>query len=178
MAQPSPEPPRKPDEAGELRGLPIDPDVDGANARAVRRGRLRWPRIHWTSVAAVGVGGFLGGIARYGVGQAWPTAAGGFPWDVFGVNTAGALLLGLLLVLVAEVLPPSTYLRPALGTGFCGAFTTFSSVTVGFDRLAAHGHAALAVGYLAASVFGGLAAAAFGMILGRSIAASRRKGRR
>lgn len=129
-------------------------------------------------MAAVALGAFFGGIARYAVGAAWPTRPGGFPFDVFAVNTSGAFLLALLLVLVIEVLPPTSFLRPSLGTGFCGAFTTFSSVAAGFDQLTAHGHPTLAVGYLAASVFAGLAAASFGMIAGRSYAASRERGRR
>jgi len=42
---------------------------------------------------------------------------------------------------VNEVLPPTTYVRPLLGTGFCGAWTTFSSITASTDQLAAHEHA-------------------------------------
>lgn len=176
MSQPRPEPGEP--EPDELRDLPLDPDTD-ASPQARRRGRSRWPRIHWPNVAAVAAGGFCGGIARYAVLQAWPAAHGAFPWALFGVNTGGAFLLGLLLVLVAEVLPPAAYARPTLGTGFCGAFTTFSSVATNIDQLAAHGHAVTAAGYLAGDVFAGLAAAAFGMIVGRSLAATgeRRKGR-
>jgi CrcB protein len=92
---------------------------------------------------------------------------------VFAVNTAGAFVLGLLLVLVLEVLPPTTYLRPLVGTGFCGALTTFSSVATGVDGLVAHGSVALAAGYLGVSLGAGLAAAVCGMLLGRSAAARR-----
>lgn len=181
MAQPAREPPEYQDD---LRELPLDPDVDtgedqphhpdlsAAGPFATAR-RSRWPRIHWRSGAAVGAGGFLGGLARYGIGLLWPVPAGTFPYATFAINTSGAFLLALLLVVVLEVLPPTTYLRPTLGTGFCGAFTTFSSVAVAADQLAAHGRPSTAVVYLAASVFTGLAAASFGIVLGRSIAASR-----
>lgn len=171
------------------RELPFDPDLDTAEDRrrqpagsraagpfAARR-RSRWPRIHWLTVAAVAGGGFFGGLARYLVGLALPTKPGTFPWAIFLVNTAGGFILALLLILVLEVLPPTTYVRPVLGTGFCGALTTFSSVAVGIDQLAADGHAGTAVGYLAASLAAGLAAASFGIVLGRSIAAQREKGR-
>ena len=57
-----------------------------------------------------------------------------------------------------ERLPPSTYRRPLLATGFCGAFTTFSTLQIELVELARHGHAALAAGYLAASVAAGLLA--------------------
>lgn len=196
MAQPSPEDRSRPDEAaqnnadslGELRDLPLDPDVDAAEDRRhgpsggaftpfPRRRRTRWPRIHWASVAMVGVGGFVGGLARYGAGLAWPSPAGSLPWATLTVNTAGAFILALLLVLVLEVLPATTYLRPAVGTGFCGALTTFSSVATGVDQLVAHGHVGTAVGYVVGSVLAGLAAASFGIIVGRSIAASREQGR-
>ncbi len=189
VAQPSPDLPGDDDGGGELGDLPLDPDLETAeDARHhpaatppgpfARERRRRWPRVRWTSVAAVAVGAFFGGVARYAVGLAWPTPSGTFPWAIFLVNTVGAFVLALVLVLILEVLPPTTYLRPALGTGFCGALTTFSSVATAVDQLAAHGHGKLAAGYLSASVTAGLAAVSFGMIVGRSIAAAREKGKR
>lgn len=80
-------------------------------------------------------------------------------------------------MLVTDVLPPATYVRPLLGTGFCGALTTFSSVTVTSDQLVVGGNTATGVLYLAASMTSGLACAAFGLVLGRSIAANRRDAR-
>jgi CrcB protein len=109
------------------------------------------------------------------VSLAQPAGARGFPWAVFEVNTAGAFVLGLVLILVLEVLPPTTYLRPLLGTGFCGALTTFSSVAVGTDELVARGSVLLATGYLVASVLAGLAAAWLGIVLGRWVAAVRQR---
>jgi CrcB protein len=131
--------------------------------------------VHWRLVAAVAVGGVAGGALRYQVGRWLPDGPASFPWAVFAVNTAGALVLALLLVLVLEVLPPTTYLRPLVGTGFCGALTTFSSVTTGVDQLAGRGHAGLAAGYLAASLAAGLAAALAGIALGRWVAARARR---
>jgi CrcB protein len=161
--------------ADDLRG-PVDPDAGAAGAspfRPVRRRAL--PRIHLRIVAAIAVGGFVGGLLRYAVSLALPTGAGGLPWAVFAVNTAGAFVLGLLLILVLEVFPPTTYVRPLLGTGFCGALTTFSSVATGVDQLIARGSAPLAVGYLLGSVLAGLAAAWVGIVLGRWIAAVRQR---
>jgi CrcB protein len=156
--------------------LPLDPDLDAAEDNDVfgtpQRGRL--PRIHWRSVVAVFLGGFFGGLARYGIGLAWPTPAGGFPADIFVINTAGCFALALLLVVVSQVLPPTTYLRPALGTGFCGAFTTFSSLAVADDLLLAHSHAGTAISYLVLSLAAGLGATLFGILAGRAIPAYRR----
>lgn len=162
--------------------LPMDPDLDRAEDERHRSTRTadgpfspglrpRWPRIHWRTIGAIGAGGFFGGLARYGVGLAWDTRAGAFPWPTFAINTSGAFALALLLVLVLEVLPPTTYLRPALGTGFCGAYTTFSSVALATDQLTAQGLAHVAALYVAASVFAGLSATSSGIVLGRSIAA-------
>jgi len=169
--------------------LPLDPDVDTAEDRRHRPHpgappspfaagrRSRWPRIRSAIVAAVAVGGFVGGLARYLLGLAMPAPAGTFPWAIFTVNTVGAFVLALVLILVLEVLPPTTYVRPVLGTGFCGALTTFSSVATGVDQLVAHGRTATAIGYVVASLGAGLAAAVLGIFLGRSFAANREKGR-
>lgn len=153
---------------------PVDPDLDQRVLAPVRRGR--WPRIRLRLVAAVALGGVLGGALRYAVGLWLPASSGSFPWAVFAVNTAGAFVLALLLVLLLEVLPPTTYLRPLLGTGFCGALTTFSSVATGVDELVAGGRPALAAGYVILSLAAGLAAAVTGILLGR-LAARARTGR-
>jgi CrcB protein len=131
------------------------------------------PPAHRPSAALVGavfLGGCLGGIARYGVTRAWPTPQHAFPWATFVINASGAFVLALLLVVVNEVLPPTTYVRPLLGTGFCGAWTTFSSITASTDQLAAHGHATTAMLYLVGSLAVGLVAALAGLVTGRSLA--------
>lgn len=131
------------------------------------------PPAHRPSAAIVGtvfLGGCLGGIARYGVTRAWPTPQHTFPWATFVINASGAFVLALLLVVVNDVLPPTTYVRPLLGTGFCGAWTTFSSITASTDQLAAHGHTGTAGLYLVGSLAVGLVAAVAGLVTGRSLA--------
>lgn len=110
---------------------------------------------------------------RYLVTQHWAVSSSSFPWPTFGVNMAGAFVLALLVVLVSDVLPASTHLRPLIGTGFCGALTTFSSVVVATDELVAHGHTGVAVLYLVATVACGLAVAGAGLAIGRAVAATR-----
>ena len=151
--------------------LPIDPDVDEPS-------RPRSPQFAPSLVLAVFIGGVFGGLARYGIGRAAPPRADGFPWDIFAINIAGAFALAVLLVLVLEALPPTRYVRPALGTGFIGAFTTFSSLTVATDQLFAHSHPALAIVYIFGSVFAGLLAALLGLLCGRAIGAAPAVGRR
>jgi CrcB protein len=164
-----------PDPVGGLRALPIDPDIDEPENPPRRRPTSRWPRFAPGVLVAVFVGGVLGGGARYGIGVAAPPAVDGFPWDIFAINLSGAFALAVLLVLVLEVFPPTRYLRPALGTGFIGAFTTFSSLATATDHLLAHGHPALAIVYTFGSLFGGLAAASLGLACGRAISANRHR---
>ena len=119
---------------------------------------------------AVLAGGCAGGAARFAVVRAWPTGSSGFPWSTLAVNLAGAAALGVIVVLAAAVWR-SRYARPLLGTGFCGAFTTFSAVVVDVDRLLARGDAGVALGYLAASFLGGLGCAMAGIALARALVA-------
>lgn len=144
-------------------------------ASAERRPR---PAVHWSSVAAVAGGGLVGGLARYGLLLWIPAGPRAFPWAVFAANTSGAFLLALLIVVAIEVLPPMPLLRPALGTGFCGAYTTFSSVMTSSDQLLAHGRASDAAVVLLASLFAGLAAAGAGLILGRALVLAKERGPR
>lgn len=130
------------------------------------------PRLSPTVLATVFGGGVAGGLARYAVTESWPTSADGFPWATFGVNTAGAFALPLLLAVLACV-APHRYLRPLLATGFLGAFTTFSSVVVAADRLAARGQVGTAAGYLVGSTAAALAAGSAGLLLGRALAIPR-----
>jgi CrcB protein len=131
----------------------------------------RRPRLPPRVLAVVFAGGVAGGLARYAVASAWPAPRHGFPWATFTVNTSGALALTLLIVVLAEIWAPRRYLRPLLGTGFLGAYTTFSSVVTETDLLAAHGHARTAALYLTGSLLAALGAASFGLLLGRAIAA-------
>ena len=121
---------------------------------------------------AIVAGGALGALARAGLVRAFPPDAHAWPWPTFAVNILGTALLGYFATRLGERLAPSTFRRPLLGTGFCGAYTTFSSVAVDTDRLTAHGHAGLAAGYVLGSLFAGLAAMVTGIVMARSLAAS------
>ncbi|HEY2042158.1 MAG TPA: CrcB family protein [Jatrophihabitans sp.] len=117
------------------------------------------------AIAAIALGGGLGSLARYGVSRAWPPATGAVPWSTLTINLAGSLLLGMLIVAVTEIWRPHRLLRPFIGTGVLGGFTTFSTFAVEVRGLPA-GNAWL---YLALSVLGGLAAAVAGMALIRRL---------
>jgi fluoride exporter len=155
-----------------LHGLPVDPDIaDPVEQPSVGPPTHQIPHLPPGVLVAIFVGGIVGGLTRYGIGRAWPPRSDGFPWDIFAINISGAFALAVLLVCVLEVLPQTHYVRPALGTGFLGAFTTFSSLAVASDQLLAHGHPGLAIGYVGGSLFGGMAAAALGLVVARGLSA-------
>ena len=68
---------------------------------------------------------------------------------------AGALMIGYFVTRLQERLPVSTLRRPLLGTGLCGALTTFSTVQIELLRMVDQHRTALRLGYLLASVLGG-----------------------
>jgi CrcB protein len=165
--------------------LPVDPDVDAAEDAGhapsgspfTQSRRTGWPKLRADVIGAVFVGGCVGGALRYAVTSGWAAPPGRFPWATLAVNITGAFILGLVVIIAADMVP-SRYLRPLLGTGFCGGLTTFSSVVVATDELFAHGHARTAVSYLLATIVAGLAACSLGLLLGRGIAANRRRAHR
>lgn len=172
--------PGSPERRRDLRGLPIDPDIesDGAGLGAAEAyPSTRWPQLPPRVLAAVFAGGVAGGLARYGIEYATaassPAPPDRFPWDTFAVNLVGAFGLAVLLVLALEFAPALRPLKPAVATGFFGAFTTFSSLATGIDQLVVHGRVGVAVAYGLGSVLGGLAAASLGFVIGRAVVASR-----
>jgi CrcB protein len=116
---------------------------------------------------AVLAGGGLGALARAGLAEALPTQPGSWPWATFTANIAGALLLAWLTTRLTEMAAPARYARLLLGTGFCGALTTFSTLQVETIRLAKSGHVGMAAAYAAASLTAGMLAAVLATIAAR-----------
>lgn len=142
--------------------LPLDPDV-------VQPGVYLWPpHFAFRLQLTVFIGGCLGTISRYGVGLTLPNDERGWPWAIFSVNMLGAFLLGLLLELLVrtgEDRGKLRLIRLGVGTGFLGAFTTYSSFATGLDLLLKNHDVALASLYGVVSILGGMAASAFGIYL-------------
>lgn len=107
--------------------------------------------------AAVFAGGVTGALLRVALVRAVPVHAGEWPWPTFAANLVGTAALGYLTTRLQERLPPSTFRRPLLGTGLCGALTTFSTLQIEVIRLARDGNAVLAGAYVLASLAAGLA---------------------
>jgi len=106
-------------------------------------------------LGAIFLGGALGALLRAGLAEAFPSAGADWPWATFGVNIVGAVLLGYWFTTLSH----SSYRRPLLTTGFCGALTTFSTVQVELLEMIDAGKLGLAFLYIAVSVAAGLVAA-------------------
>ena len=117
-------------------------------------------RVDRRELAAIFAGGVIGALVRLGLVEALPSTPGQWPWATSVANVAGALALGYFTTRLQERLPLSAYRRPFLGTGLCGALTTFSTLQLELLQMLDHGEGGLAAGYAAASVAAGLLAIA------------------
>lgn len=116
---------------------------------------------------AVFIGGAAGGLARAVLDQAWPPGGGGWPWVTFAVNIGGTALLAFAITHLPSRPRLSIYAVPVLGTGLCGALTTFSTLQLEALELVHGGHEALGVTYALVSIAAGLLAAFAVSALGR-----------
>jgi CrcB protein len=118
-------------------------------------------------LAAVFLGGCAGALARALLGEGLPHHAGDWPWATFTANVGGAFLLGWLVTRLQERLPPSAYRRPLLGTGLCGALTTFSTLQLELLEMLDADRAGLAAAYAGTSLAAGCLAVALATNLAR-----------
>ena len=120
----------------------------------------------------VAAGGAIGSLSRYGVEHLLPTfdpTAPAFPWAIFALNLAGSMLLGAVLGLAEIRGDRPAWMRPLVGIGFCGSFTTLSTVSIECVQMLEGSHAMLAATYLAASFGGGVMLAWLGAAIVRSL---------
>lgn len=104
-------------------------------------------------LGAIFLGGMIGALARAGLAEAFPASGAGWPWATFLVNVVGAGLLGYWYTTLSH----TSYRRPLLTTGFCGALTTFSTVQLELLEMIDADKLGLACLYLGVSVAAGLA---------------------
>jgi fluoride exporter len=109
-------------------------------------------------LAAIAAGGAIGAAARVWIGRHLTTGDDSWPWATFIINITGSFALAYFATRLQERLPQSTYRRPLLGTGFCGAYTTFSTMQVEVLRIAEAHRYGLAAGYALVSMAAGMLA--------------------
>ena len=124
-------------------------------------------------VLLVGLGGFLGAVARYKLGGLvlHLTVQERFPYSTFAVNLLGCLVVGVLAGLAERHQAFSPDARLFLFTGLLGGFTTFSAFSLDTLMLWERGQPGLALVYVILSVAASLLAVFAGLALGRSILA-------
>ena len=149
---------------------PVDSDVDLHDPGQRRRRGV-------AVVAVIAAGGALGAAARHGVSLGIPTGEGGLPWATLLVNVSGCLLIGVLMVLIVEARRVHRLVRPFLGVGVLGGYTTFSTYTVEAQVLIAAGRPGVALGYLVGTVAAALVAVQLGVVLTRLVALPQLRGR-
>lgn len=112
-------------------------------------------------ILLVMIGGFIGAIGRFGVGE-WFNTDQGFPFGTLLVNLIGCFLLGWLLTFIGRQSKKKPYITLFLGTGVIGSFTTVSTFSVETVQLFEKGLVVLGLFYVLISIFFGLLLAYFG----------------
>jgi CrcB protein len=139
----------------------IDSDVD----LHVPRQRYELRRAPWAVLGAISAGGVAGALARYAI-----STAAGSVWATFAINVAGCLLIGVLMVVITEVREAHALVRPFLGVGVLGGFTTFSTYVVDIQRMLEGGDPRTALLYLVATPVSALIAVYAGVRATRRLA--------
>lgn len=117
----------------------------------------------------VGIGGLAGSLCRYGFTLTLSSPAASMPWGTLASNLGGCLVIGMVSQLAAntELLSPSA--RLFLATGFCGGFTTLSSLIYELVQMVKDGEWLHAFLYLNGTFFGATAAFLIGMMLVKKV---------
>jgi fluoride exporter len=121
-------------------------------------------------LAVIAAGGALGAEARYGLGVLFPHAGDSWPWSTLLVNVSGCVLIGMLMVVITELTDAHRLVRPFLGVGVLGGYTTFSTATVETLTLLSAGRPGAAIGYVVATPTLAVLACAIGVVTTRRLA--------
>jgi CrcB protein len=139
---------------------PVDPDV--SLAVPVQRRELR--DRPGAVLAAISLGGVCGALGRYGLGELLPHAAGQWPWATWTINASGCLFIGVLMALIDQMWPRQRLIRPFVGVGVLGGYTTFSTATVDVAQLVNAHRPGAALLYLGVTVLAALIAVTVGSV--------------
>jgi fluoride exporter len=135
------------------------------------------PQLDRREIAAIFIGGAAGSLLRVWLAQTVTSGVAVWPWATFIVNVSGCFALGLIATHLRERPPEAPHWHPLLGTGFCGAYTTFSTMQLELVRMIDHERFAFAFRYALTSVVVGYLAILAGAALARRWGAAREAAR-
>lgn len=118
-------------------------------------------------VAAIFVGGMAGSLLRAWIARHFAASDGDWPWAIFAINISGSFVLACIATHVQERALRLTVIGPLLGVGFCGAYTTFSTMQLELVQMVDRDRYALAGSYALSSVLAGMLAIYAGTLLVR-----------
>lgn len=147
----------------ELHQLPIDPEPTPPYGPSA----LELLRRDADLLPVIAAGGAIGSLARWSVAQSLPTT--GFAWSTLLVNVLGCGLLGVLMAFMLDRWTHTRFVRPFLGVGVLGGFTTFSTYQLDVHDLLADGRVGTATAYVVVTLVGGLLAVWAGLVATRTL---------
>lgn len=128
------------------------------------------------SYGFVALGGALGAMARFAL-NVFLQRDVAFPWGTLGANLLGCLIIGVIAQLIAQTawfndagIVPDQY-RLLFAVGFCGSFTTLSTLILELNTMLQRNEVFYSFSYLVASLVGGFACFYVGVVLTRSLLA-------
>jgi CrcB protein len=142
----------------------VDPDVD----LQVPGDRRAWSS-HRRVLAVIALGGMLGASARHALELLWAASPEQWPWATLVTNASGCVLIGMLMVQVVEVGRSHPLLRPFLGVGLLGGYTTFSTYAAQTRTLWTHGQRDISLLYLFLTPALALASVVLGVVVARAL---------
>jgi CrcB protein len=122
-------------------------------------------RIDRREIAAIFVGGMAGSLLRVWVARHFAAGDGNWPWAIFAINVSGSFVLACIATHVQGRPLRLTVVGPLVGVGFCGAYTTFSTMQLEILQMIDRDRYALAGSYALCSVLAGLLAIYAGTLL-------------
>jgi CrcB protein len=125
------------------------------------------PNLDRHALTAVFLGGAAGGLLRVWLSRYFASGTTSWPWAIFAINVTGSFALACLATWWKERPPESRFHHPLWTTGFCGAYTTFSTMQLEIFELLDRHRYGLATGYAIASIAAGYLAIFLGTALVR-----------
>ena len=127
-----------------------------------------WSSQRWV-LPVIALGGVLGASGRHALELLWPATPSQWPWAILVTNVSGCLLIGMLMVQVVEVGRAHPLMRPFLGVGLLGGYTTFSTYAEQTRALWTHDQRDLSLLYLLLTPALTLVSVVAGLVVARTL---------